>query len=159
MALVVDLVVRDAEGDVAADGVVGEEDVLRHVAEEAPVGAAVAGVEWHAVHCDAAGGGVEQPEQHVHERGLARSGTADDGEAASLADLEVDAVQGVLGADGVAVVDRVQGDAALEGEGGGRFGERLVALAGDRKVRFEHLDGADGVAQAGEGAEEALHRG
>lgn len=104
----------------------------------------------HAVHEHLAAGHVVKAGDEVHQRGLARSGAADDGHELPGLDREVYAVEHVVAAAGGAVFEVDAPElhlAAALGQGA------AVALGGVRDVGLglEHLDDALG---AGDGAGE-----
>ena len=73
------------------DGVVGQEDLLRHVADRALPGAEVLRGDRDAVDRERAAVGHEQPEHDVDGRGLAGPGAADDADGAPRRDREAHA--------------------------------------------------------------------
>ena len=109
-----DLAVREAvdaavEADVLADGqVVVEREPLAHVADAA---LDLLGLRRHVEPGGArlAGGGREEPRQHLHRRRLTRAVRAEEAEHLASGDLERDGVDGREVAEGAREVARPDG--------------------------------------------------
>jgi len=96
-----------AVGDVAGDGVVGENRVvLEHHAGVAPVRRQP--VDARRTEMNAAGIELAESRDHAQKRGLAAPGGTEQGEELAVGDIERDAAHGVHGAE--AAVDRGDAD-------------------------------------------------
>ena len=94
-----------AEGDVGADRVVDQEDLLRHVADVVLPGAAVRRGDRRAVDPDLARLRLEQPEHEVDRGGLAGAGAADEADGGVGRDGQAEPAQRRPLGVGIGVVD------------------------------------------------------
>ena len=121
--MAVDVVIRDTEGNIGGKRVVGEIDGLRDMGDLGlPAGAAIV-VERATVDQNGTLDRLEQAEQQVHQRRLARPGGAGDPDPFALGDGEADVVKH-RSANRIGEAYVLEGDRPAEGNAsGGRLGE------------------------------------
>lgn len=132
-------------GGVVQDGLVGEQPhLLDDVADTAPQLDGVEGGYVLAVEEDAAAGGLDEPVDHLHRRGLAAPRRPDERDEFTLGDLEGEVVHGG-GAVGVALGDVLEADHSSPRCGRAHCGRAVVnaVLHVDGDVARELPDRSD----------------
>src|SRR5690606_8638240 len=145
-------------GDVRRHGVVGEVDLLRHVAEVLLPRRQVRLVDGDAVDHQRARGRGQETEHDVDGGGLARAGRADDADRAVRLDDQVEIRQyGPLRVR-VVEVDLAEFQSPLERQGGDLVAVHQVAAVLKVDVLVQHVDRGHAEAQRRQRAEQALKR-
>ncbi|OPZ12543.1 MAG: hypothetical protein BWZ10_02083 [candidate division BRC1 bacterium ADurb.BinA364] len=154
----VDFGVGNAEGDIAPDGVVAEENGLGHIADLGlPLAAEAADVP--PVHLDRAAIGVEQADDQIRQRGFSRSRRADERDRLADFDLQAGIDNRFARGVGVAIGHAAKDDSAVEAR------RVLVLVAGifgcrgfePRQVLEYRIDRHKRIAQVVESRDDSRH--
>jgi hypothetical protein len=155
--LLVNLVGGYTKDNIGGHAVIGQVDVLRHIANGALPLAAVGGGDGFAVDAQVTVLRLEQPKDDIHRGGFTAAGGAHKANGAMRGDGQINILERGMRCIGVAVTNLLQGNGVLQRHGRAVGGRRIGGLqAGE--IGMQGIERRAGKAQLRDRAIDLLQR-